>query len=121
MNEGRIVLEGLHEIRPQSLLEQHRHRPLRIQVAGPDRRQFAVVAHHDIAEPRLQVRKTGRQAENRHDLRGHHNVEARAAEPDRDVPQRAVVHVDYAPPRDAADVQIQLIAMVDVIVDERRQ
>ena len=42
-------------------------------------------------------------------------------EPDRDVAQRAVVHVHHALPGDAPDVEAQLVAVMDVVVDQRRQ
>ena len=35
--------------------------------------------------------------------------------------KRAVVHVDHAPPGDAPHVEARLVALVNVIVDERRQ
>ena len=76
VNEGRIVLKRLHQIRLQSLLEQYRHRALCIEVTGTDRSQIALVTHDDVTEPGLQIVKAGSQAEDRHDLRGHHNVEA---------------------------------------------
>lgn len=34
MNERRIVLEGLREIWLQRVLQQHGHRPMRVQIAG---------------------------------------------------------------------------------------
>jgi hypothetical protein len=55
VNEGGIVLESLHQIRLQRLLEQHRHRTLRIEVASADRAQVAPVSDDDVAEPLLQV------------------------------------------------------------------
>ena len=42
-----------------------------------------------------------------------------AAERDRDVAQRAVVHVDDALPRDAPHVDAERVAVVDVVVDQR--
>ncbi len=69
------------------------------------------------------------EAEDRHHLGGDHDVEAvlariavgGAAERDRDVAQRAVVHVEDALPGDAADVDPELVAVVDVVVDHRRE
>ena len=37
------------------------------------------------------------------------------------VAKRPVVHVDGAPPRDAAGVDIELVAPIDVVVDQRRE
>ena len=38
-----------------------------------------------------------------------------------DLAQRAVVHVEHALPGDAADVDVERVAVVDVVVDQRRQ
>ena len=46
---------------------------------------------------------------------------AEPAETDDDVAQRAIVHVDHPLPGDAPHVESQLIAVVDVIVDQRGQ
>ena len=46
---------------------------------------------------------------------------AGAAETDHDVAQRAVVHVDHALPGDAPHVESQLVAVIDVIVEQRGQ
>jgi hypothetical protein len=71
--------------------------------------------------------KVGREAEDRHDLRGHGDVETRlprkavrdAAERGHDVPQRPVVHVHHPPPCDAPRVDVERVAPVDVVVDHR--
>ena len=46
---------------------------------------------------------------------------AGTAQPDGDVAQRAVVHVHDALPGDAAHVEAELVAVVDVVVDQRRE
>ena len=46
---------------------------------------------------------------------------AGAAQRDRDVAQRTIVDVQHAPPGDAAHVEAELVALVDVVVDERGQ
>ena len=74
----------------------------------------------------MQIR---RQADDRHDLGRDHDVEAvlareavaGTAESDGDVAQRPVVHVDHALPGDAAQVEVELIPMINVVVDERRE
>ncbi len=93
MNEGGIVLERLYEVRRQRLLQQHRHRAMRLQIPGENRLLVRGVAHHDLAEALLQIEEAVRQAEDRHDFGSHHDVETvlariavrRAAEPDDDV------------------------------------
>ena len=80
-----------------------------------------------LRNPLLQVLEARGEAEDRHDLGGHDDVEAvfariavgRAAERDDDVAQRAVVHVHHPLPGDAADVEAELVAVVDVVVDHR--
>ncbi len=77
----------------------------------------------------LQVGDVGGQAEDGHDLAGHRDVEAvlarhavgLAAQAVHDVAQLAVVHVYHALPRDLAHVDAQLVAVLDVVVQQRRQ
>ena len=80
-----------------------------------------------MPEALLQVLEARRQAEDRHHFGGDDDVEAvlarvavgGAAQRDRDLAQRAVVHVDHALPGDAAHVEAELVAVVDVVVDHR--
>ena len=70
-----------------------------------------------------------REAQDGHDLGGHRDVEAvlareavgHAAQRIDDLAQRAVVHVHDAPPGDAAAVEAQRVAPIDVIVEQRRE
>ena len=65
------------------------------------------------------------EGEHGHDLRGGRDVEPRLArravlastEAAHDVAQRAVVHVEDALPRDAVGVEVELVAVVEVVVD----
>src|ERR1051325_11557477 len=80
-------------------------------------------------EPLLQVIEAGRERQNRHDLRARNDDEpllarrpgVQAAQPDDDVAQGAVVHVDGAGPRDAARVEAQRVAVMQVGVEHGRQ
>src|SRR6185436_19050003 len=89
----------------------------------------AGVADDNVAEPALEVLEVGGEAEDRHDLGGHGDVEARlariavgdAAERADDLAQRAVVHVHDATPGDATRVEAERIAPVDVVVNQRRE
>ena len=83
-----------------------------------------------LPEPALQIGEVlGRQAEDRHDLARHGDVEAcfareavgGAAERGDDLAQRPVVHVDGAAPGHPAGVDVELVAPIDVIVDQRRE
>ena len=69
------------------------------------------------------------QAEHRHDFRGHGDVEAIlarhavrfAAQADHDIAQGPVVHVHRPPPDDPARVDSQRVALVQMVVERRRQ
>ena len=127
VQDGRVVLQGLHQVGLEGVLQQHGHRAVRFQLARGHRLAGQAVADDDVAQALLQVLHRGGQAENRHHLGGHHDVEAvlareavgRATEGDRHIAQSAVVHVDHPPPGDAAHIDAQLIAVVDVVVDQR--
>ena len=87
----------------------------------------ARVADDDVADPLLEVAPRLGEAEDRHQLGGDDDVEAvlarvavgEAAERHRHLAQRAVVHVEHALPGDAADVDVERVAVVDVVVDQR--
>ena len=129
VDEGGIVLERLHEVRLDRVLQEHRHRAMRLEVAGEHGLLVARVADHDLAEALLEIVERGGQAEDRHDLGGDHDVEsvlariavARAAEAHCDVAQGAVVHVHHSPPRDAPHVDSQFVPVMDVVVEHRRE
>ena len=129
VNEGGVVLQGLHQVGGQGVAQQDRHRPRRLQILRQDGPLVARVGHHDLAEAFGQVLQIGRQAEDRHDFRGHHDVEAvfagkavgRAAQGRGDLAQGAVVHVDHPAPGDAALVDAEGVAPVDMVVDQGRE
>ena len=107
VDEGGVVLERLHEVRQDRLGEQHRHRPVGLEVARRHRPPVAGLADDDGAEPALEVGAVGREAEDRHHLGRGDDVEAglageavpRPPERDGEIAERPVVHVDDAPPR----------------------
>ncbi len=77
----------------------------------------------------MQIVEVAGKTQDRHDLGGDGDVEtclARETVGDTtqaggDLAQGAVVHVHHTAPDDAADVDIQFIAPIDVVVDHRRQ
>ena len=129
MHEGRIVLEGLHQIRLHRLCQQHGHRAVGLDVAAEYRRTVAAVGDNDIAETLLQVLDVVGEAEDCHHLGRDGDVEAgltreavgHATKACDDVTKRAVVHINDAAPGDAALVDTELVAPVDMVVDHRRQ
>src|SRR5207237_10397115 len=88
-----------------------------------------VVNVNDSDETFPQVGEVVGETQDRHDLGGHHAHETAltrhavgaAAESDDDLAQRPIVDIDHAGPADAAHVETELIALVDVVVDESGQ
>ena len=79
MHEGRVVFQRLHQVWHQCILEQYHHGTRRFQILGQNRRLVLLVANHDLSDAALQVCDGGRQAQDRHDFRGHSNIKARLA------------------------------------------
>ncbi len=129
VHERRGVLQGLHEVGRERVAQQHRDRPVGPEVAGGDRLLGAAVADDDVADPALEVGPRLGEAEDRHQLGGDDDVEAvlarvavgQPAEADHQVAQRAVVEVEHALPVDRPHVDVERVAVVDVVVDQRRQ
>ena len=129
MHEGRRVFQRLHEVGQQRILEQHGHGAIRLQVARQHRAAVGPVGHDHRPQPRLQILQRFRKAEAGHDFRGHGDVEPalpgkavlRPAKPGDHIAQRAVVHVQHPAPDHPAQVDVQRVAPVDVVVDHRRQ
>ena len=129
MDQCRVVFQRLHQIGLQGIAQQHRHRAIGADIAGGHRLAVGILADHDPAQPRLKIGQIRGQAQDRHHLGGHGDVEAAfarlavggAAKPDHRMAQRAVVHVHHPPPCHPARVDPQFIAPMDVVVDHRRQ
>ena len=129
MDEGRVVLEGLHQIGRDRVLQQHGHGAIGLEVAGIDRLLVARITDDDVAKALGQVGEVGREAEDRHDFGGDGDVETvLAREAVRDAAQRigdltkgAIVHVHDAAPGNAARVEAEFVAPVDVVVDQGRE
>ena len=122
-------LERLHEVRLDRVLEEQGERTRDAELLGADGAAVAAVSDDDLAEALLHVLEARREAEDGHHLRGHRDVEARlarravslAAEADDDVAQRAVIEVEHAFPDDAAHVDVERVALLDVVVDDGRE
>ena len=125
----RRTLEGLHQVGRERVAQHGRHRAVGAELARGHRLHRPRVADHDVTDASLQVRPGLGQAEDRHQLRGDDDVEPVlageavdvAAHADHDLAQRAVVHVEHPLPGHAADVEVELVAVVHVVVDQRRQ
>ena len=129
VNERGRVLHRLHEVGQDGLVQDDGHRPRRVQLRRPHGAEIPAVADDDLAQPPLQVRPRRRQREDRHDLGRRRDHEPRLArhavdatsQPDHGLTQRPVVHVERAAPDRLANVDLQLVAVVDVGVHHRRE
>ena len=130
VHQCRATFERLHQIGPKRIPEQERHGACSVQVARTDGsfRGATCRTDDDIAEPFDQIFGIGGKRENRHDLAGGDNDPALFTHgavscPDADdrAAECAVVHVDRARPGDALDVELERIAVVEMVVHHRRQ
>ena len=78
-----------------------------------------------LAQPPFEVFEVGRKAKNGHDLGSDGNIVSRfswhavdrAAEPDSNVSQGAIIHVDHPAPGDTPRIEIECVLPMHVIVD----
>ena len=122
-------LERLDKVGAERIAQQRGHRALGPEIVRRNGRAVIGIPHDDAAEPRPEIRKALRETEHRHDLACHGDVEpvlARAAvrsaaEPVHNVPQLPVVHVNAALPRDLLRVDPEGVALLDVVIEQRRE
>ena len=129
VDEGRLPLERLDEVRLDHLLEEDRHRARSLEVLRGDRLARERLADRDAPEPLAQVVEIARHGDEPHHLARRSDVEAGltrvavhpSAEAGDDVAQRAIVHVHAPPPGDRQRIDAQLVPVQEVRVDERRE
>ena len=129
MDEGGLTLERLDEIRLDRLLEHDRERACRAELLRGHRLALVRLADGDLPEPLAQIGEIARHRDHGHDLARRGDVEAGlariavrlAAEAGDDVTQRAVVHVQAAPPGDRDRIEAEEVPMHEVRVDQRRE
>ena len=123
------TLERLHQVGLERILKQRSHGALSLEVAGADGLAGITVADDDLAQALLEVVDTRGQAQDRHDLGGNGDIEAvlarhalsLAANAVDNVAQLAVVHVDNALPGDALNVDTELVALLNMVVEHGGQ
>ena len=123
--EGRRVLDRLDEVRLDSVLHEDSHCAFDAELAGRHEVAVQVISYGDVAHALLQVHEVAGQAQGRHDFRGDGNHEVvfpresadLASHADDDVAQGPVVHVHDALPDDAAHVDAQGVALMNVVIN----
>ena len=129
VHQRRGVFQRLHQVWFDGVLEQHRHRAVDLQVLGVDRLVVVGVGDQDVAQALLEILQVGGQAQDGHDLAGNGDLEAvladnavgLAAQTDDGVAQGAVVHIHAAFKEDAARVDAQLVALLQMVVQNGAQ
>ena len=129
VDEGGGMLQRLDQVGLQGVLQQGGHGALGLQVVGGDRLAVIGVGHDHPAQACLQVADVRGQAEHGHDLAGHGDVKAvlpghalhLAAQAVHNVAQLPVIHIHGALPGNLLDVDAQLVALLDVVVQHRGQ
>ena len=129
VDERRLPLERLHEVRLDRLLEDDRERACRLDVVGGDRLALVGLPDGDAAQSLPEVGEVARDGDEPHDLARRGDVEAglpgsavrAATEAGDDVPEVPVVHVEAAAPGDRERVETGRVAVVEMRVDERRE
>ena len=130
VDEHRGVLQRLEEVGLEGVPQDHGHGPGAPQLLGGHRATPDVEADHDLARAAGAGRAaTSARARIGHDLGGGGDVEPRLAghpvlgrpEAEDDVAQRPVVDVEHPPPRDGVEVELEVVAVVQVVVDDGRQ
>ena len=127
VHEHRSVLQRLEQVRLQRLPHDHGHRARRLELLGGHRLAGLRVADDDPAQPGPHVLQRPRQREDRHRLGRGGDVETRlprdpvpgGAKADHDVAQRPVVDVEHPLPGDLVQVDAELVAHVQVVVQHR--
>ncbi len=129
VDERRLTLERLHEVRLERVLQEHGHRARGADLLRGHGLVLGRVADRDRPEALAQVGQVARHGHDRHDFRGRSDVEAglaldpvlRAAEPDDHLAEHPVVDVHAAAPGDALGVEAEAVPVHEVCVHERRE
>ena len=119
------ALECLNQVGFERVLEQGSHGTLSLKVTGADGLAGIAIADDDLAQALLKIVDARGQAQDRHDLGGNGDIEAvlarhslgLAANAVDNMAQLTVVHVDNALPGDALNVDAELVALLNMVVE----
>ena len=127
VDEGGRALERLDQVRLDGILQQSRHGTGGADVPRRDGLAVVGVGQHHPGEPGLQIHQVHGEAEDRHDLGGHRDVESAlardplgtAAQADDHLAQGTLVQVHHAAEHHAAGIDVQFVALLEVVVQHR--
>ena len=129
VDDGRRAFRGLHQVGHQGVVQQQHHRADGLEVGGGHRLPVIAESDDDTPEALAEIGAALGQREDGHDLgrRGDHEsglprgAALASAEAGRDAPQRAIVHVHAARPENFLWIDPQVIAKVQVRVEQGRE
>ena len=129
MDQDGSALTGAQEIGLERIAQDGAHGPSSLQVLGTDPLPTAVATDHDAPQAIAQVSQVSGQRHDDHELACRGDVEGGlpgdavdlGSQAGDDVAQGAVVDVQDPGPGDGALVDVEIVAVVQVVVDHRRQ
>ena len=129
VNDSRCMLQSLYQVRLQSVLQKSRHSALCVQIAGCYGLllgSFSVcIADDDSRQSLLQVCDIACQTQNRHNLGSYGDIIAvlsghsvgLSAKAIHDVTKLTVIHVHTSSPGDLSRVDVQSVALENMVVN----
>jgi hypothetical protein len=129
VDEGRDVLQGLNQVGLERVLEQHRHRPLSLQIPGGHRLTVVIVGDDYPGQPVFEVGDRDREAQNSHHLRCHGNIEAIlprhsigfTSQTDNYLPKGTVVHIHYSLEDNPPGINVEPVSLLERIIQQSGQ
>ena len=127
VDQGGRVVARLHQVWPDGVAEQRRHRTGGADVLGEDGLACRAQPHQDSADSTAQILQAGGKRQDRHDLRGGRQIKSRFAhgrlrwspQAGHDVRQPLVVHVQGPLPGDRRGVEQGALTALEVASSSR--
>ena len=124
VNKSGCMFKCLYKVGLDGILEERSHSALCLKVSRGNGLTFGVVTDNDTADTCLKIREIVRKAKDSHDLGSNRDVVAvltghavrASAKTVNHVTELSVVHVDTSSPCDASCIDIEGIALIDVVV-----
>src|SRR5215217_7556567 len=125
VDQGRRILQSLHEVGFYGLFQDDRHDACGHEVLCGYGVSFGVATDHNPPEAAAHIVKRGGEREDRHRFGGRRDVEAGlardavgvGAQPHDYIPQGSIVYVHHPSPGNALQLEVEGVALVEVVVD----
>ena len=129
VDECRSSFQSLNQVRFQSIFQKCCHSALCVDLSSCDRLTCTVVSNNDSSETLFQVIQSCSQAECCHNFRCNGDIKTIfscvavcfSAKSVNNVTKLSVVHIYAASPDDTSWIDIQCIALIDMVVDHCSQ